>query len=511
MLLADLVSTSARVRHTRSRKEKLAALAACLRAADHSEVATVASYLAGEVRQERLDVGWRTVRDLSPAPADEPTLSVADVHAALERVARAGGAGSRAAKSGELGALLAAATAEEQLFLTGLILGELRQGALAGMVAQAVALAWEIPEATVRRAWMLSGDLWGTAHMAATQGVGGLAEVRLTVFCPIEPMLAATAATAAEAVESMGSALVDHKLDGARIQVHRAGDEVRVYTRNLRDVTARLPEVIAATRALEVEQIVLDGEVLAVRTDGMPHPFQDTMARFGSDVDEAAPPGVALVPFFFDCLRIDGVDLLDEPLQRRRAELQRVVPAEHLVPGSVVDDADAAQAVFDAALVAGQEGVVVKDLSAPYEAGRRGASWRKVKPTHTLDLVVLAVEWGSGRRHGWLSNLHLGARADDGSGFVMLGKTFKGMTDELLAWQTTRLLELETSRERHVVHVRPELVVEIAFDGVQTSSRYPGGVALRFARVKRYREDKSAAQADTLSTVRSVGGLATSG
>jgi DNA ligase-1 len=350
---------------------------------------------------------------------------------------------------------------------------------------------------------MFCGDLPTVATTAAQRGQAGLDEFGLTLFRPLQPMLAQTAESATEAVMQLGRAVVDFKLDGARIQVHRDGDEVRVFTRNLRDVTSRSHEVVAVTRALNAQQAVLDGEVIALRPDGRPHHFQDTMARFGSDIDESTSSVVALVPFFFDCLHIDGEDLLDEPLERRLAALNAAVPEANRVRGALVDDPADGEAMLREALEAGHEGVVIKDPSSPYEAGRRGAAWRKVKPTHTLDLVVLAVEWGSGRRKGLLSNLHLGARDPDG-GFVMLGKTFKGMTDAMLEWQTTKLLELETRREEHIVHVRPELVVEIAFDGVQASTRYPGGVALRFARVKRYREDKTADEADTIEAVRAI-------
>ena len=503
MLLADLVATSAAVTATRSRRQKIAALADCLRRAAEDEAAVAASYLAGVVRQPRLDVGWRTVRGLDVSPADEPTLHLLDVDAALQAVADAGGAGSRKVKTDALTELFAAATEQEQRFLIGLILGDLRQGALEGIVAQGIAEAWNLPGPVVQRAWMLSGDLAVVAETAATQGQEGLAAFTLTLFRPIQPMLAATSETAAEAVEALGRAIVDYKLDGARIQVHRDGDAVKVYTRNLRDVTARMPEVAAVAKSLDATSVVLDGEVIGLRDDGRPHPFQETMARFGSDLVEEAPAGVALVPVFFDCLHADGEDLLDEPLERRRAALDRIVAEPHRVAAELVEDAAAAEGVFNRALQAGHEGVVVKDPTSPYAAGRRGGAWRKVKPSDTLDLVVLGVEWGSGRRSGWLSNLHLGARDSDG-GFVMLGKTFKGMTDEMLEWQTARFLELETRREGHVVYVRPEQVVEIAVDGVQTSTRYPGGVALRFARVKRYREDKPADQADTLERVRAI-------
>jgi DNA ligase-1 len=503
VLLADLVTASTDLSATRSRGRKTAILAACLQSMTAEEVAVGTSYLSGRPRQERLDVGWRTIRSLDTPPAAEPSLTVLAVHDALERLAQARGAGSRAAKAVVLTDLMGAATDAEQDFLGGLILGELRQGALEGIVAQAVAQAWELPEPAVRRAWMVCGDLPTVAATAASSGLEGLEAFALTLFRPLQPMLAQTAESVTQAITELGRAVVDFKLDGARIQVHRDGDEVRVYTRNLRDVTARSPEVVSVTRALAAQQIVLDGEVIALRPDGRPHHFQDTMARFGSDFDESTSSVVALVPFFFDCLHIDGQDLLDEPLDVRRASLCKAVPPDHLVRSVTVDDAAAGEDVLRQALEAGHEGVVVKDPSTVYEAGRRGAGWRKVKPTHTLDLVVLAVEWGSGRRHGWLSNLHLGARDPDG-GFVMLGKTFKGMTDAMLEWQTAKLLELETHRDGHVVHVRPELVVEIAFDGVQASTRYPGGVALRFARVKAYREDKSADQADTIDAVRAL-------
>ena len=503
MLLSSLVEVSSAVRATRSRRSKVATLAGCLAEMRADEAAVGAAYMAGTVRQERLDVGWRTVRDLDVPAAAEPSLELLEVHATLDRVAAAKGTGSRKVKNDELTSLMAAATVDEQHFLRGLILGELRQGALEGIVAQAVAQAWGVREAVVRRAWMLSGDLGTVAETAATGGEAALCEFGLTVFRPLQPMLAQTAETAGDAVAEWGRAFVDHKLDGARIQVHKDGGEVRVYTRSLRDVTARSPEVIAAVRALAVQQCVLDGEILALRIDGRPHHFQDTMSRFGSDIPTDTPPDVALVPFFFDVLHVDGTDLLDDPLDRRREMLTEIIPAEHLVTSALVTTADDAEAVFDDALRAGQEGVVVKDPNSAYEAGRRGGAWRKVKPTDTLDLVVLGVEWGSGRRQGWLSNLHLGARDPEG-GFVMLGKTFKGMTDQMLEWQTKRLLELETHRDGHVVYVRPELVVEIALDGVQASTRYPGGVALRFARVKSYRQDKSAEEADTIDRVRAL-------
>jgi DNA ligase-1 len=377
----------------------------------------------------------------------------------------------------------------------------MRQGALEGIVLQGVAEAWDLPEEAVRRALMLAGNLGAVAEAVSTAGEAGLRAFGLTLFRPLKPMLAQTATSVEEALAGDRRAAVEFKLDGARVQVHRRGDQVRVYTRNLRDATARSPEVAAVVGALAAESIVLDGEVLALAGDGRPEAFQDTMSGFGRQV---TPTTALLAPFFFDLLHLDGRDLLDEPDQLRRELLEAVVPARHLVPRRVVGSAAEAADALDEALRAGHEGVMVKALEAPYEAGRRGASWVKVKPVHTLDLVVLAVEWGSGRRQGWLSNLHLGARDPDGGGFVMLGKTFKGLTDELLRWQTERFLALEERRDGHVVYVRPEQVVEVAFDGVQGSTRYPGGVALRFARVRRYRHDKTAGEADTIATVRAL-------
>ena len=395
--------------------------------------------------------------------------------------------------------LLARATADERAFLIRLLGGDLRQGALAGVMAEAVARAAGVPATALRRALMLHGDLAAVAVIALTEGRAGLAAVALQVGRPLAPMLAGTAADIPAALEKIAPAAVDWKLDGARIQVHRDGDDVAIYTRTLDDVTARLPEVVAVARALPVRAIVLDGEAIALRDDGRPEPFQVTAARFGTR--GARSP---LASLFFDLLHVDGEDLLDAPLAERSAALERAVPAAHRIRRVVAADAATAQAAFDAAVAAGHEGVVVKALDAPYAAGRRGAAWLKVKPVHTLDLVVLAAEWGHGRRRGKLSNLHLGARDEEQGGWAMLGKTFKGLTDELLAWQTERLLALQTHREGIAVFVRPELVVEIAFDGVQTSSRYPSGMALRFARVKRYREDKPASEADTVATVRAI-------
>jgi ATP-dependent DNA ligase I len=507
--LAELVDASAAVAATPARNAKIAALAELLKRASPDEVGPVVSWLSGELTQRQIGVGWAALRDGAPEvealAAETPAaagaaLTVEDVETAFGAIGELRGPGSVAARRAAVRALFARATADEQAFLERLLGGGLRQGALAGVMADAVAKAAGVPAADVRRALMLRGDLGAVATIALAGGRDGLAAVTLEVGRPLAPMLAGTAADIPAALEKIAPAAVDWKLDGARIQVHRDGDDVAIYTRTLDDVTDRLPEVVAVTAALPVRSIVLDGEAIALRDDGRPEPFQVTAARFGTRKARSVP----LASLFFDVLHVDGEDLLDAPMTDRTAILERVVPAEHRIRRTVVEDADAAQAAFDAAVAAGHEGVVVKALDAPYAAGRRGAAWLKVKPVHTLDLVVLAAEWGHGRRRGKLSNLHLGARDEETGGWAMLGKTFKGLTAELLAWQTERLLALQTHREGIAVFVRPELVVEIAFDGVQTSSRYPSGMALRFARVKRYREDKPAAEADTVATVRAI-------
>jgi DNA ligase-1 len=493
VLFADLAATSLAVGATRSRKRKAELVGETLRALEPGEVEPAVAFLSGELRQRRTGVGWASLQDL-PAPAAEPSLQVGDVDLTLERVAELSGSGSQAARREAIAELFARATEDEQRFLRGLISGEVRQGALAGVMAEAVAVATGIPRAIVDRATMLRGDARVVAEAALREGEEGLHRFRLEVGRPVKPMLASPSASLDEALEKVGEGVVDWKLDGARIQIHRDGDDVAIYSRSLDDLTARLPEVVAAARALSGQRVVLDGEAIALREDGRPELFQVTSSRIASGA-----PGVT--PVLFDILHLDGEDLLDAPMVRRVEALKAAAPEALRVPRLITDDLATAQAHFDHALAAGHEGVVVKALDAPYAAGRRGASWLKVKPRHTLDLVVLAVEWGSGRRQGWLSNLHLGARAVDGDGFVMLGKTFKGLTDALLTWQTEKLRSLAVEERGHTVYVRPELVVEIAFDGVQTSRRYPGGVALRFARVLRYREDKSAAEADDLNAV----------
>jgi ATP-dependent DNA ligase I len=504
VLLAEIAETSVDVTATSSRLAKIERLATCLRSAEGHEVAVAVKYLSGELPQGTVGVGWAALRELPPSAEPPPSLELGEVDETVTRLQGIAGKGSQATRREVLSALFSRATEPEQRLLVGLFLGELRQGALEGVMAEAVAKAADVPASAVRRAAMFTGDIAGVAEIAMQEGVAGLDRFRLEPLRPVTPMLAQTADDVGAALSRFGGrASVEWKLDGARIQAHRAGSEVRVFTRNLADITARVPEIVAAVSGLDVDAIVLDGEAIALREDGRPEPFQVTMSRFGTKAaaDERSRP---LTAFFFDVLLVDEEDVVDAPARERLALLATKLPPELVVPHIETDDPDAAQAFLDDTLARGHEGVMVKSLEAPYEAGRRGAGWVKVKKAHTLDLVVLAAEWGHGRRQGKLSNLHLGARDPEHGAFVMLGKTFKGMTDEMLAWQTEHLLTLETHKEGHVVHVRPELVVEIAFDGVQTSSRYPGGVALRFARVKGYRPDKSPAEADTIETVRAI-------
>lgn len=494
MLLAELVQTWRAVAESPARSVKVALLADALRRAEPAELPVVVRYLSGELRQRRTGLGYAAVRQ-APPPATTASLTVAEVDGVFGTVAAAAGPGSATARRALLAGLLAGGTLAEQAFLRGLVLGELRQGALESLVVDAVARASGLAGSDVRRAVMLCGAVPPVAVAALTgQGLGGF---RLQVGRPVQPMLAQTAGSVAEALARTGPAGVEWKLDGVRVQIHRIGAEVAVFTRSLEEVTVRVPELVADALALPVQAGVFDGEALALGPAGRPRPFQETGSRF------AAAAGARLTAYLFDVLHLDGADLLDRPGAERYAALAGAVPTQLLVPRMVPVDPPAAERFFAETLRHGHEGVVVKSLAAPYEAGRRGGSWIKVKPVHTLDLVVLAAEWGSGRRRGWLSNLHLGAR-DPAGGFVMLGKTFKGLTDGLLRWQTERLLALETHRNDWQVFVRPELVVEVAFDGVQTSSRYPGGVALRFARVLRYRPDKPASDADEIGAVRTL-------
>jgi ATP-dependent DNA ligase I len=509
VLLEEIAETSAAVAASSARLAKVERLAACLRRLDPGEVHPAVAYLSGELRQRQIGVGWAALRELPP-PAAAPSLTVAEVDAGFERIGRLAGPGSQAERRRVLAGLLGRATGDEQRFLVRLLSGELRQGALEGVMVEAAARAAGVPGVEVRRALMLRGALGPVAEAALSGGVAGLRGFRLQVGRALQPMLAQTATSVDAALARVGAAggeaeaAVEWKLDGGRVQVHRDGAEVGVFTRSLDDITARVPEVVEAALALPVGSVVLDGEVIALRPDGRPHPFQVTAGRVGSRLEVDRLRGeLPLTSFFFDLLHLDGEDLIDRPGRERHAAMAAVLPGPLLIPRIVTADQALAEAFLAETLARGHEGVVVKSLAAAYEAGRRGAAWVKVKPRHTLDLVVLAAEWGHGRRRGWLSNLHLGAR-DPAGGFVMLGKTFKGLTDEMLRWQTERLQQLATGGDDWVVHVRPELVVEVAFDGLQTSPRYPGGLALRFARVLRYREDKRAEEADTIDTVRAI-------
>jgi DNA ligase 1 len=508
--LVDVAAASTEVGATSARLAKTARIADLLSLAGHEGdarlVAVVVSWLSGELPQRQIGVGWAGLRS-PPNPAAEPSLTVLEVDTRFTEIGKVAGKGSQARRAELVKRLFAQATEAEQTFLRRLLSGELRQGALIGVMADAVAKAADIAAATVRRAAMLGGDLPAVAAAALTGGEAALEQFTLTVGQPVGPMLAQTATGVTEALERLGgTAVFEAKLDGARVQIHRAGDAVSIYTRSLDDVTSRLPEVVDATLALPVTDLIADAEAIALRPDGRPHRFQVTASRFGRSVDiETARKTQPLSVFVFDLLHLDGADLLDQPTSERVAALDAIVPKAHRVDRLITENTDAAQDFLDITLAAGHEGVMAKSLTAPYEAGRRGAGWLKVKPVHTLDLVVLGVEWGSGRRTGKLSNIHLGARDPATGGFVMLGKTFKGMTDAMLEWQTTRFMELaDGPTDGWVVKLRPEQVVEIAFDGVQGSSRYPGGMALRFARVLRYRDDKSPAEADTIDTVRAL-------
>jgi DNA ligase-1 len=495
--LVDVVTASRQVAVTSSRSRKIAILAELLRRIDPTEVGICVAFLSGVPRQGRVGVGYSTIHGLELPPAAEASLTVTEVDRAIAEIEAATGGGSATRRRQLLAELFGRATEHEADFLRRLFSGELRQGALAGLMAEAVAKAAGVSGEIARRALMLSGDLPGMAEIAMTSGEHGLQEIGFEIFRPILPMLASTGKSVAEAVSGFERASVEYKLDGIRIQIHRREREVRIYTRNLNEITAALPGIVDAVLRLPVTRAVLDGEALWMGRDG-PAAFQHTVSQIDSNA-----PQVGVVTFLFDLLHVDGDDLLDTPLEQRAARLEAIAP-QLKIPGVITSDPHEAQRVLDESLDAGHEGVVVKDAASAYAAGRRGKAWRKVKPVRTYDLVVLAAEWGHGRRQGWLSNLHLGARDPSSSEFVMVGKCFKGLTDELLEWQTKALLERETDRRGIAVFVRPELVVEIALDGVQSSIRYTGGVALRFARVKRYRPDKHAGEADTIDDLRAL-------
>jgi DNA ligase-1 len=505
MLLDELVETSRAAADTGGRLAKIGHLASLLRRMDPADVEIAVAFLSGEPRQGRLGIGGATIRAARPDTAAlAPVLQLRDVDELFERIAGTAGPRSSAERVRLLADLLRRATASEQDFLIHLLFGELRQGALEAVLAEAVAQAAGVPAATIRRAVMMAGALAPVARAALAGDIDELTRFDVRLFRPVQPMLAQTAADVGEALEQLdGDVALEWKLDGARIQVHKGGDEVRVFSRNLREVTPAVPEVVEAVRGMQADELILDGEVIALRPDGTPETFQRTMQRFGRKLDVARLRSeLPLTPFFFDCLFVNGTALVDAAQVERFGTLAELAPAT-AVPRALRPTPDQAARFVAATLERGHEGVMAKALASSYAAGRRGQQWLKVKVARTLDLVVLAAEWGHGRRTGWLSNLHLGAR-DERGGFVMLGKTFKGMTDAMLTWQTERLLQLEIARDAHTVFVRPELVVEIAFNDVQESPHYPGGLALRFARVKRYRLDKTTAEADTIDAVRDI-------
>ncbi len=506
MKLSDLVTVSQAIAATRSWLEKARHLADLLRRAQADEVPLVVSYLSSGIRQGRIGIGYATLSTLrSVEPAETSSLELLQLDHAFDELEAVSGAGSSQQRADLLSDLFEKGTAGEQDFISRLLSGELRHGSLEGIMIEGLAKAAELPALAVRRALMISGDLGEVARAALSDGEAGLERFQIELLRPVKPMLAQTADDVEDALATLGRAALEIKLDGARIQVHRCGDDVRVFTRRLNDVTHACPEVVASMRALPTDKLILDGEVIALKNNGRPYPFQVTMRRFGCRLDVAAMRrALPLTSFFFDCLYLGDHSLLNKTASERFALLRDALPEELVVSRIVTDDADEAGAFASRALEAGHEGVMVKSLDATYEAGARGKAWLKVKPALTLDLVVLAAEWGSGRRKGWLSNLHLGARDREDGGFVMLGKTSKGMTDAILAWQTERLQEIATECSEWIVHVRPELVVEITFNDLQKSKTYPGGLALRFARLKGYREEKGPGDADTIETVRSI-------
>lgn len=504
--LADIVATSREVAATRSRKLKTARFAELLTRLEPAEVRAGVGFLCGELRQGKLGVGYRTLQQLRAGDhAADPSVGILELDSIFQTLSELSGKGSVNRQGELLRDLFARLTPEEADFVSRLVLGELRQGALEALVVEAVGAATGIAPAALRRAMLFAGDATEVAARALSAGEAALNELSIELFRPLRPMLAQTAKDVADAVERAAPCAFEQKLDGARIQVHRAGERVAIYSRHGNELTDALPEIVEAVRALPARSLVLDGEAIALGRDGRPLPFQVTMRRFGRKLDVSAQrEELPLSAFFFDCLYANGEVLVERTNEQRWDALSQAVPESLRVPRRLVTDVESGEAVMQAALESGHEGVVVKSLASSYEAGRRGAGWLKLKPAPTLDLVVLAAEWGSGRRKGWLSNLHLGARDPETGGFVMLGKTFKGLTDQTLAWQTQRLRELATEQNDWVVHVRPELVVEIAFDGLQQSPHYPGGMALRFARVRRYRDDKPASEADTIGFVRSI-------
>jgi DNA ligase-1 len=507
MQFLSVVETSRQMAATSKRLQKIDLLSSLLSQLHSDEIEIVVSYLSGATPQGRIGIGYNVLREVTATPAETASLEVLEIDRALTTIAGIAGAGSSQRRLSALHELFARATEPEQHFLRALLVGELRQGALEGIMLEAVARASKLELERVRRAAMVAGDIATVARVLIEQGEAGLSQYNVQLFRPVQPMLAQSAEDVGEALQELGEAALEFKLDGARVQLHRCGDDVVVYSRALNDVTSAVPELVEAARALPVKDIILDGEVIALQPDQRPYPFQVTMRRFGRKLDVERMRGeLPLTPFWFDLLYLNGGHLLDESQARRFGALATLAPAESVIPHRMAKDASEANQFFEASLGQGHEGIMAKSTAAPYAAGARGQSWLKIKKPRTLDLVILAAEWGNGRRRGWLSNLHLGARDTEKGGFAMLGKTFKGLTDEMLAWQTAELLKIEIGRDGHIVFVEPKIVVEIAFNEIQVSPRYVSGLALRFARVKSYRSDKTAAQADTFQTVQRLAG-----
>ena len=507
MLLARVVETSERVKATSKRLEKIELLAALLKQLQGEECEIAVAFLCGYARQGRIGVGYAAIRDSTAPAAESAALELADVDRAFASLAAIQGRGADAQRRELLRGLMARATAPEQRFLSALLFGEIRQGALEGVMVEALARAGNASAEEVRRAVMMAGDIARVARSLLEEGPAGLARYTIQLFRPVQPMLAQTAEDVEGALGDLGEAALEFKFDGARVQVHRSGDEVAIFSRALNDVTGAVPEIVEAVRALPGRDLILDGEIVSLTPDGRPQPFQVTAKRFGRKLDlERMRAELPLTPYWFDLLYLDGQPLIDEAQARRFSALSALAPAAGLVPHLVTADPEKGSEFLRLALDRGNEGLMAKAIGAAYAAGSRGQSWLKIKKAHTLDLVILAAEWGSGRRKGWLSNLHLGARDTEKGGFAMLGKTFKGLTDEMLTWQTEQFLKLEIGRDGYTVYIEPKIVAEIAFSDIQASTRYPSGMALRFARVKRYRPDKTAAEADTVETVRKLAG-----
>jgi DNA ligase-1 len=508
MLLAEVVETSRRISGTSKRLEKTDVLAGLLRRLSPEEAEITVAFLSGAARQGRIGVGYATIREASQPSAEEPVLQILDIDHILSEIASVKGQGAEQRRRELLSAMLSRATKPEQQFLTGLLMGELRQGALEGIMLDGLAKASGVSPSLIRRAAMLAGGAPAIACALLEQGAAGLAQYDIRLFQPVQPMLAGSAESVADALGELGESALEYKFDGARVQVHKSGGQVAVFSRAMNDVTAAVPEVVEAVRALPAGDLILDGEVLSLDSEGRPQPFQISMRRFGRKLDvDSLLSELPMTPFWFDLLYLNGQSIIDEPQSRRFAELLKLTAPGNLVPHLTTGDRAQAEEFLEGALRLGHEGIMAKSPAAPYAAGARGQSWLKVKQARTLDLVILAAEWGNGRRVGWLSNLHLGARDTEKGGYAMLGKTFKGLTDEMLAWQTQEFLKIEIARDKYAVYLEPKIVAEIAFNEIQVSSRYVSGLALRFARVKRYRPDKTAAEADTFETVERMAGI----